>query len=126
MRAWLLRTDTGTVPAVIDPTTGRGPEWGKAAPVALLIILLMGIALFLLIKSMNRQLRKVPDSFDPAGATQSAAGTARSASDTGARPGGDRRSDGPADQGDTQVETPPGDEPTEPLNLVSPGSVEPS
>jgi hypothetical protein len=47
----------------LDPTTGRGPEWGKAAPIALLIILLMGIALFLLIRSMNSQLRKVPSAF---------------------------------------------------------------
>ncbi|WP_205843905.1 hypothetical protein [Nakamurella deserti] len=47
----------------VDPTSGRGPEWGKAAPVALLIILLMGVALFLLIRSMNSQLRKVPSAF---------------------------------------------------------------
>jgi hypothetical protein len=46
-------------------TTGQGPEWGEAAPVGLLIILLMGAALFLLIKSMNRNLRKVPASFEP-------------------------------------------------------------
>jgi hypothetical protein len=51
-------------PAEIDPTTGKGPEWGKAAPVGLLIILLMGIALYFLIKSMNKNLRKVPSSFD--------------------------------------------------------------
>jgi hypothetical protein len=47
----------------LNPSGGRGPEWGKAAPIALLIILLMGIALFLLIRSMNSQLRKVPGSF---------------------------------------------------------------
>ena len=46
-------------------TSGQGPEWGEAAPVGLLIILLMGAALFLLIKSMNRNLRKVPASFEP-------------------------------------------------------------
>ena len=51
-------------PAQIDPTTGKGPEWGKAAPIGLLIILLMGIALYFLIKSMNKNLRKVPSSFD--------------------------------------------------------------
>ncbi len=47
----------------LDPTSGRGPEWGKAAPVALVIILLLGIALFVLIRSMNTQLRKVPSDF---------------------------------------------------------------
>jgi hypothetical protein len=47
------------------PGSGQGPEWGEAAPVGLLIILLMGGALFLLIKSMNRNLRRVPASFEP-------------------------------------------------------------
>lgn len=54
--------------APVDPTTGKGPEWGKAAPIALLIVLLMGIALFLLIKSMNRQLKRVPSDFMRGGA----------------------------------------------------------
>ena len=44
---------------------GKGPEWGKAAPIGLLIILLLGVALFFLIKNMNKQFRKVPASFDP-------------------------------------------------------------
>jgi hypothetical protein len=44
---------------------GKGPEWGKAAPIGLLIILLLGVALFFLIKNMNKQFRKVPESFDP-------------------------------------------------------------
>ena len=51
-------------PAEVDPTTGKGPEWGKAAPIGLLIVLLMGIALYFLIKSMNKNLRKVPSSFE--------------------------------------------------------------
>ena len=55
-------------PAEVDPTTGRGPEWGKAAPIGLLIVLLMGIALYFLIKSMNKNLRKVPSSFEAEGA----------------------------------------------------------
>ncbi len=44
---------------------GKGPEWGKAAPIGLLIILLLGVSLFFLIKNMNKQFRKVPESFDP-------------------------------------------------------------
>ena len=43
----------------IDPTTGHGPEWGKASPVGLLVILLMGIALFFLMRSMVKHLKKV-------------------------------------------------------------------
>lgn len=52
----------------VDPSTGRGAEWGKAAPIGLLILLLLGLATFFLIKSMNKNLRKVPPSFgDPPG-----------------------------------------------------------
>ena len=57
--------DTGLATTAVDPSTGHGEEWGKAAPVALLMIVLLGVALYLLIKSMNRQLKKVPESFDP-------------------------------------------------------------
>jgi hypothetical protein len=68
MTTLLLRPATMLLAAVppgdADPSGGKGPEWGKAAPIGLLIILLMGLALFLLIKSMNRNLRKVPASFD--------------------------------------------------------------
>lgn len=42
----------------------RGPEFGKASPVGLLIILLLLVAVFLLIRSMNKQLKKLPESFD--------------------------------------------------------------
>lgn len=52
-------------PGDYDPSSGRGPDWGKAAPVGLLLILLLGVALFFLIRSMNKNLRKVPASFDP-------------------------------------------------------------
>lgn len=52
-------------PGDSDPASGQGPEWGKAAPIGLLVWLLLGLALFLLIKSLNRNLRKVPASFEP-------------------------------------------------------------
>ncbi|MEE6175902.1 hypothetical protein [Mycobacterium sp. 050134] len=42
-----------------------GPDFGKASPVGLLIVVLLLIATLLLLRSMNRQLKKVPDSFDP-------------------------------------------------------------
>lgn len=45
--------------------TNRGPDFGKASPVGLLIVVLLLLALFGLIWSMNRQLKKVPESFDP-------------------------------------------------------------
>lgn len=52
-------------PGDADPAaTGHGPEWGKAAPIGLLVWVLLGLALFLLIKSLNRHLRRVPTTFD--------------------------------------------------------------
>ncbi len=65
-----LRTEAqiflaATQPGDYDPVSTKGPEWGKAAPVALLMILLMAIALFFLIKSMGKQLKKIPPHFDP-------------------------------------------------------------
>ena len=54
--------DGGDSPDV-DPTTGHGPEWGEAAPIGLLVIVLMCVAVYFLVKSMNRNLKKVPESF---------------------------------------------------------------
>jgi hypothetical protein len=54
-----------TPPSDVDPVTGKGPEWGKAAPIGLLVILLMGIATFFLLRSMTRKIKSVPASFDP-------------------------------------------------------------
>lgn len=42
----------------------EGPEFGKASPLGLLIILVLLIATALLIRSMNVQLRKLPKTFD--------------------------------------------------------------
>ncbi len=41
-----------------------GAEFGKAGPIALVIVLLLLIGLVLLIRSMNRHMRKLPESFD--------------------------------------------------------------
>ena len=41
-----------------------GPDFGKASPVGLLVIVLLLIAVFALVWSMNRHLKKVPASFD--------------------------------------------------------------
>jgi hypothetical protein len=39
---------------------------GKAGPIGLLLIVLLGIAVLLLVKSMGRHLKRIPPSFDPA------------------------------------------------------------
>lgn len=55
-----------------DPTSGRGAEWGKAAPAGLLVWLFLGVSLFFLIKSMNKHFKRVPASFDAAPEPESA------------------------------------------------------
>ena len=47
-----------------DPTPDEGPEFGKASPVALVVIILLGIATLFLVRSMTKHLRRVPASFD--------------------------------------------------------------
>ena len=53
------------VAVIADAPHNHGPDFGKASPVGLLIIVLLVIATLLLLRSMNRQLKKVPESFDP-------------------------------------------------------------
>lgn len=42
-----------------------GPDFGKASPFGLLVVVVLLISLVFLVRSMNRHLRKVPESFDP-------------------------------------------------------------
>ena len=53
-----------------------GPDFGKASPVGLLVVVLLLIGVFALVRSMNRHLRRVPKNF----------GAADTDTDTGARP----------------------------------------
>jgi hypothetical protein len=41
-----------------------GPDFGKASPLGLLVVVLLVVATLFLLRSMNKQLRKVPESFD--------------------------------------------------------------
>jgi hypothetical protein len=50
---------------IADAPHNHGPDFGKASPVGLLVVVLLLIATLLLLRSMNRQLKKVPPSFDP-------------------------------------------------------------
>jgi hypothetical protein len=47
-----------------DAPRNTGPDFGKASPVGLLIIVLLMIGTFALIWSMNRHLKKLPERFD--------------------------------------------------------------
>lgn len=48
-----------------DAPPNTGPEFGKASPIGLLVVLLLVVGTFLLIRSMNNRLKRVPESFDP-------------------------------------------------------------
>jgi hypothetical protein len=47
-----------------DAPRNTGPDFGKASPVGLLIVVLLLIGTFALVWSMNRHLKKLPESFD--------------------------------------------------------------
>ena len=47
-----------------DAPRNTGPDFGKASPFGLIVVVLLLIGTFLLVWSMNRHLRKLPKSFD--------------------------------------------------------------
>jgi hypothetical protein len=67
----LLASPAATLAVVVTqtqpqpPGANRGDEFGASSPIALVVILLLGIATAFLIRSMNKRLRNVPASFDP-------------------------------------------------------------
>lgn len=52
-----------TPPPSEDPG-GQGADFGKALPTALVVMLLFFVAVALLVRSMNKHLRRIPESFD--------------------------------------------------------------
>lgn len=59
----------GTIATVAQPTTGDpgggGEDYGKSSPIGLVVLIVFFIAVFFLVRSMNKHLRRVPESFDP-------------------------------------------------------------
>jgi hypothetical protein len=55
-----------------DAPRDTGPDFGKASPFGLVIVVLLLICTFLLVWSMNRHLRKLPKSFDEPESDQAA------------------------------------------------------
>ena len=49
-----------------DAPRDTGPDFGKASPVGLVLVVILLICTFGLVWSMNRHLKKLPESFDPA------------------------------------------------------------
>jgi hypothetical protein len=47
-----------------EPPPNKGEEFGKASPVALVVILMLAVATALLIRSMTKRIKRLPQSFD--------------------------------------------------------------
>ncbi|WP_089950222.1 hypothetical protein [Lentzea xinjiangensis] len=43
---------------------GQGEDFGKSSPVGLVLLIVFFIAVFFLVKSMNKHLKRLPASFD--------------------------------------------------------------
>lgn len=58
-----------------QPPPGRGEEFGKASPIALVVIVALALATAVLIRSMTKRIKRLPASFDdpPAGGDGAAA-----------------------------------------------------
>jgi hypothetical protein len=59
-----------TAIVLAQPSTEKDPggqqeDFGKSSPLGLLILVLFFIAVFFLVKSMTKHLKKLPASFDP-------------------------------------------------------------
>ncbi len=58
-----------TVPLAQQPPPenpgGQGEDFGKSSPVGLVVMILFFLAVVLLVRSMNKHLRRIPESFDP-------------------------------------------------------------
>ena len=48
-----------------DAPRETGPDFGKASPFGLVIVVILLIGTFLLVWSMNKHLKRLPESFDP-------------------------------------------------------------
>ena len=55
------------------PPPGKGPEFGKASPVALVVILLLALATIVLMRSMSKRIKRLPTSFERSDADSGAA-----------------------------------------------------
>ncbi|MDH6197729.1 hypothetical protein M2272_004384 [Mycobacterium frederiksbergense] len=57
-------TFTAMITLLADEPRNTGPEFGKATPLGLLVTVALLVGTFALVWSMNRHLRKLPESFD--------------------------------------------------------------
>lgn len=82
-----------------DAPGGQGEDFGKASPLGLVLMILLGIGIVLLVLSMSRHLKKVPHTFDEERAAAAApARSKRAAAGSSEEDEEQRSEDQPADQ----------------------------
>jgi hypothetical protein len=64
------------------PPPGQGEEFGKASPIALVVIILLAIATVVLIRGMTKRIRRLPSTFDK----PAEKGSGRDSEDAGTEP----------------------------------------
>lgn len=87
----MVLVDLGALPAVAGQLIllaqeagvppGKGPEFGKASPIGLVVVLLLIVATVFLIRSMSKHLKRVPASFDDPSTPTPAADRAEGSTD---------------------------------------------
>ena len=86
------------------PGTPTGPEFGKASPLGLAVVIVLLIGTFLLVRSMNKHLKNLPETFEPDHPEPD------QEADEGTEPGAARRGEAEASSvtppGDTGSDTP--------------------
>jgi len=65
---------------------GQGEDFGKSSPVGFLILILFLIAVALLVRSMTKHLKKLPESFDEPAASSEAPAEEKADEDKAAEP----------------------------------------
>lgn len=60
----LLQLATDVAILAQDPQKPRGPEFGKSGPLGLAVIVALLAVTFLLIRSMNKHVKNLPETFD--------------------------------------------------------------
>ena len=76
---------------VLAGPKNTGPDFGKASPVGLFVIVLLLVGVFALVWSMNRHLKRIPESFD-APATAPVESAAQTGADSKPTPDATRES----------------------------------
>ena len=96
----LVETGAGVTTAIVEvpaqepaPPPGKGPEFGNASVIGLVVVLLLLIATAVLIRSMSKRIRKLPASFgEPDGVSTDGGSTDGGTSDDSTATGSDARS----------------------------------